>query len=155
MPLATGCNHVAMHTQDLDRLIAFYEAVFDAEVRLDMQEGSLRHALIDLGGGFCLHPFAHADGSTHAAGSDAMFDRGHLDHLAIDVGDAETFQLLRARLVDVGASDGTVTDFGSVRSVWFEDPDGMGAEIALWSDGAPLSFDDRRQEDYATVDAAI
>lgn len=148
MPLATGCNHIAMHTQDLERLIGFYEAVFDAEVKMDMQEGPVRHALIDLGGGFCLHPFERADSNPHAAGSSAMFDRGHLDHLAIDVGDEETFQLIRARLVDVGASDGTITDFGSVRSVYFEDPDGMGAEVATWSDRAPLKFEDRRQESY-------
>lgn len=153
MPLATGCNHIALHTQDLDRLIAFYERVFDAEVRVDMQEGALRHALIDLGGGFCLHPFQHADASRHAAGSSAMFDRGHLDHVAIGVDDGETFQLLRTRLVDAGASDGTITDFGTVRCVWFEDPDGMGAEIAIWSDGAPLGFDDRRQEHYAPAGA--
>lgn len=122
MPLAAGCNHIAMHTQDLDRLIAFYEEVFDAEVTVDMQESPIRHALVDLGGGFCLHPFQHADGSSHAAGSNAMFDRGHLDHLAIDVGDVETFQLLRTRLVDAGASDGTITDFGAVRCVWFRRP---------------------------------
>ncbi|MDX1658620.1 MAG: VOC family protein [Nitriliruptorales bacterium] len=148
MPLAAGCNHVAMHTQDLDRLIAFYTEVFDAEVTLDMQEGPLRHALIDLGGGFCLHPFENAEGSDHAAGSDAMFDRGHLDHVAIDVSDVETFELLRDRLVAAGASDGTVTDFGAVRCVWFEDPDGMGSEIAIWSDGEPLDFDARRNEAY-------
>ncbi|MDX1746943.1 MAG: VOC family protein, partial [Halobacteriales archaeon] len=128
-----------------------YEAVFDAEVTVDMQEGPLRHALIDLGGGFCLHPFQHAHGSSHAAGSNAMFDRGHLDHFAIDVDDAETFQLLRARLVDAAASDGTITDFGAVRTVWFEDPDGMGAEIAIWSNGDPLAFDDRREERHTGV----
>ena len=153
MPLAAGCNHIAMHTQDLDRLIAFYEEVFDAEVTVDMQEGPLRHAMIDLGGGFCLHPFENADGSGHAAASDAMFDRGHLDHLAIDVGDLETFEVLRGRLVDTGASDGTVTDFGAMRCVWFEDPDGMGAEIAIWADGEPLDFDDRRYETYAPTGA--
>lgn len=155
MPLAAGCNHIAMHTQDLDRLIAFYEEVFDAEVTVDMQEGPIRHALVDLGGGFCLHPFQHADGSSHAAGSNAMFDRGHLDHLAIDVGDVETFQLLRTRLVDAGASDGTITDFGAVRCVWFEDPDGMGAEIAIWSDGDPLAFGDRRQERFVPASAEV
>lgn len=155
MPLAAGCSHIAMHTQDLDELIAFYEQVFDAEVTVDMQEGPVRHALIDLGGGFCLHPFQNAESSSHAAGSSAMFDRGHLDHIAIGVADGETFQLLRTRLVDAGASDGTITDFGTVRCVWFEDPDGMGAEIAIRSDGAPLAFDDRRQEHYEPAGAEV
>lgn len=153
MPLAAGCNHVATHTQDLDRLVAFYAQVFDAEVSVDLQEGPIRHAMIDLEGGFCLHPFEHADGSLHAAGSDKMFDRGHLDHLAIDVADRQTFQLLRTRLVDAGASEGTITDFGAVQCVWFEDPDGMGAEIAIWTDAAPRRFDERRRERYTPADS--
>lgn len=119
--------------------------VFDAQVTIDMQEGPLHHAMIHLGGGFCLHPFEHVEGSNHAAASDVMFDRGHLDHVAIDVADVRTFELLRARLVEAGASDGTLTDFGAVRCVWFEDPDGMGAEISIWSDGEALAFDDRRR----------
>lgn len=153
MPLAAGCNHVATHTQDLDRLIAFYQEVFDAEIILDLQEGEIRHALVHLGGGFCLHPFELAGGSRHAAGSGAMFDRGHLDHVAIDVADDTTFELLRARLVETGASDGTITDFGAVRCVWFEDPDGMGAEISMSSDGEALAFDDRRLESYVPAGA--
>lgn len=76
-----------MHTQDLDRLIVVYAEVFEANVPVDMQEGLIRHAVIHLGGGFCLHPFEHAEGSSHAAGSRAMLDRGHLDHIAIDVDD--------------------------------------------------------------------
>lgn len=87
----------------------------------------------------------------HGAASRASFDRGHLDHLAIDVGDTETFQLLRSRLVEEGATDGTLTDFGTVRSVWFEDPDGMGGEITMWSSGTPRTFDDRTQDAYAAV----
>lgn len=152
-PLAAGCNHVALLTQDLDRLIAFYEEVFDAEVLVDMQEGPLRHALIHLGGGFCLHPFEHEGGNRHAAGAGVAFDRGHLDHVAIDVADADAFERIRVRLVEAGASDGTITDFGVVRGVWFEDPDGMGAEIAVRSDGEPLAFDDRRLQRYVPAAA--
>lgn len=53
------------------------------------------------------------------------------------------------------ASDGTITDLGAVRCVWFEDPDGMGVEIAVWSNGAPLAFDDRGQEHYASAGAEV
>lgn len=152
MGLSSGCNHVALVTQDLDRFIDFYRRVFDAEVLVDMQEGPVRHAMVDLGAGFCLHPFEFAEGNVHGAGSDATFDRGHLDHLAIKVEDTETFQLLRSRLVKEGATDGTLTDFGAVRTVWFEDPDGMGCEIAMWGPGTPRAFEDRTQEAYAATE---
>jgi catechol 2,3-dioxygenase-like lactoylglutathione lyase family enzyme len=57
MPLTIGINHVASITANLDRLIRFYVEVFEAVVLVDLDEGSLRHAMLDLGGGACLHPF--------------------------------------------------------------------------------------------------
>lgn len=148
MALTNGCHHVALVTADMDRFIAFYRDVFDAEVRGDMTEGPLRHVLLDLGGGFVLHPFYFAEGNPHGTASAEMFNRGHLDHLALDVADTETFQELRRRLVDHGASDGAVTDFGLTRGVWFEDPDGHGCEIVIRSNGRPRTFDERIVEAY-------
>jgi len=147
MPLTNGINHVAMLTEDLDRFIAFYTEVFDAEVRLDLREEGLRHAFLDIGASAALHAFAIA-GNTHAAGLPEMFDRGHLDHIALDVPDSETFDKLRDRLVERGASDGLVTDFGSVRVIVFRDPDGFEGEIALWVDAPALAFTDRVHEPY-------
>lgn len=146
--LTSGCNHVALVTEDLERFVRFYTEVFDAQLRWDLDEGPVRHALLDLGGGFGLHPFELADGSAHARGSATMFERGHLDHLAIDVPDVDAFEEVRRRLVACGASDGAVTDFGVTRNVWFEDPDGHGSEIALWADAPPRSFAERVVEAY-------
>lgn len=148
MPLLHGLNHLALVTNDMDRLIRFYTDVFDAEVIDDMTEGDLRHVLLDLGGGLVLHPFQFQDGNPSGAGSAAMFERGHLDHFGMNVADVDTFELLRTRLVEAGASDGTVTDFGITRNVWFQDPDGMGCEIAMWMDAPMRSFEDRGQESY-------
>lgn len=148
MPLLDGCNHIALVTNDLDRLLRFYTDVFEAEVIDDMTEGPVRHVLLDLGGGLVLHPFQFADANPNGAGSATMFERGHLDHFGMNVADEVTFELLRARLVEAGASDGTVTDFGITRNVWFTDPDGMGCEIAMWADAPMRAFDDRVQEQY-------
>lgn len=149
--LASGCNHVALVTQDLERLITFYEQVFDAETVIDMREGPVHHALVDLGGGFCLHPFEFADGNPHGTASNSGFDRGHLDHLAINVDDHETFELLRSRLVEAGATDGELVDFGVVRTVWFTDPDGMGSEIAVWSGDEPRPLESVLREPFTAV----
>ena len=148
MALTSGVNHLAMLTSDIDRLVRFYVEVFDAELLDDLEEGGLRHVMLDLGGGACLHPF-QIDGNPHGRALPAFFDRGHLDHVALNVADDATFEKLRQRLVEAGASDGMITDFGMVRTVWFEDPDGMGSEIAQWQAGDMLTFEQRRQYAYS------
>lgn len=153
MPLTTGIHHVALVTADLDRLVDFYVSVFEAAVLVDMTEGGLRHAMLDLGGGAALHPFALA-GNPHAAPPPTVFGRGHVDHVALKVDDAAVFETLRARLVERGASDGTVTDFGSVRSVGFTDPDGWEGEVAIWQPGPTLTFAERIRERWPAHAAA-
>lgn len=153
MALTSGCNHVAIVTEDVDRFVAFYTEVFEATVRWDLEDGPVRHVLLDLGNGFVLHPFEFAGGNPHSRGSAVMFDRGHIDHLALDVADADIFEELRRRLVERGATDGAVTDFGPTRNVWFTDPDGHGSEIALWVDGEPRTFDERIVEAYQPAPA--
>lgn len=147
MPLADGCNHIALVTSDLDRLIDFYTAVFDAEVPFTLDEDGLRHAMIHLGGGFHLHAF-EMDGSDHGTGSQEAFARGHLDHVAVWISDPRHFHQVRSRLVEHGTTDGTLIDFGPIRTVWFTDPDGMGCEIATASTGAPRLFEERGVEGY-------
>lgn len=150
MPITQGLNHVALVTEDLDRWLDFYTTVFEAEVVADMTEGELRHALVDVGGGMMLHPF-QAPGSPHGTALDAMFERGHLDHLALGVPDEVTLQAVRRRLVERGASDGTITDFGLVRTVAFRDPDGMDAEVARHAPGAPRTYEERIAEPYPAM----
>ena len=60
-----------------------------------------------------------------------MFDRGHIDHLALNAASGEAFDLIRRRLVDRGACDGAVDDLGPFHSLWFADPDGMLVELAV------------------------
>ena len=129
-PPVSGINHVAVVTGDLDRFGAFYGEVFGASLVVALTDDHGRHALFDVGGGSVLHAFEQAD-NTHARGSSSFLDRGHIDHLALTARDGESFEALRAELVRRGVTDGAVTDFGVARSVYFEDPDGMGCEVML------------------------
>ncbi len=142
MPLTTGINHVALLTQDIDAFIGFYVEVFDAEVLFDIDEDGLRHAAVGVGGGAALHAFTFPD-SPHAAASPEMFNRGHLDHVAINVADEDALDEARRRLVERKASDGAVTDFGALKSISFRDPDGLEAEVALWGTEPVRRFDER------------
>lgn len=115
-------------------------SVFGASVFAELTEGPVRHALIDLGGGMALHPFEFTGRPTDAPYGE-MFQRGHLDHVSLNVPDEETFDVLRRRLVERGASDGDSRDFGAVRTVAFPDPDGWWGEIAIWTGGDPVPLD--------------
>ena len=126
----TGFNHVAVLTADLDRLTAFYRDVFGLEVVVELEDDGMRHALLGVGPESLLHAF-EVPGNRHAAERADMFARGHIDHFALTAADADTFEALRARLVEVGATNGEVTEFGVARSVYFRDPDGMSCEVLV------------------------
>jgi catechol 2,3-dioxygenase-like lactoylglutathione lyase family enzyme len=134
MDLLTGVNHIAVLTADLDRFIEFYTAVFDLDVVFDETTPAFRHAIIRTGATSWLHP-AEFDGNSFATASPAMFQRGHLDHLALTAATPVAFETIRQRLVDRSATDGTVDDLGAFHSIWFHDPDGMRGEVVLIVDG--------------------
>ena len=54
MKLLEGVHHATFLTEDIDRLTAFYERVFDATKTLDMTEEGVRHVFLERGPPF--HP---------------------------------------------------------------------------------------------------
>jgi catechol 2,3-dioxygenase-like lactoylglutathione lyase family enzyme len=129
-PAAAGLNHVAILTEDLDRFVAFYTEVFGLEVVFREETPAFHHAIVRTGPSSWLHP-VQVDGNPHGTASAAMFDRGHLDHLALTASSPEAFELVQERLARRGVDVGGVDDLGAFRSLWFEDPDGMRVELVL------------------------
>ena len=82
MDLLTGVNHIAVLTADLDRFVDFYADVFDVDVVFSETTPAFRHAILRTGATSWLHPAELAD-NPHGTASPTMFDRGHLDHLAL------------------------------------------------------------------------
>lgn len=128
MSKIAGLNHVAVLTEDLDRFLEFYVGAFDLEVVFEEATPAFRHAILRTGPSSWLHP-AEVVGNGHGAALPDMFQRGHLDHIALTTTTADAFDELRQRLVLRGASDGAVEDLGAFHSLWFTDPDGMRAEL--------------------------
>jgi hypothetical protein len=60
-----------------------------------------------------------------------MFGRGRLDHLGLRAASMEAFESARDRLLARGATDGFVTDFGALLSLFFRGPDGLEAEVCV------------------------
>lgn len=136
--LLDGFNHVATLTNDMDRLQAFYVEVFEAEVQRDGPESpnggesseGVRLSVIHIGPHSELNVF-QVDGNTEADRQVPMFGRGRIDHLAVHASSIEAFETIRARLIERGAADEFVTDFGPVLSMFFRDPDGLECEVCV------------------------
>ena len=129
--LLNGVNHVALLTNDTERLVRFYQEVFDATVGSQMQagEGSVL-TFIHIGESAELNVF-QVQGNTEAQRQTPMFGRGRIDHLGLQAASLDDFRTIRDRLVERGCSDGFVTDFGPVLSVFFRDPDGLESEVCV------------------------
>jgi catechol 2,3-dioxygenase-like lactoylglutathione lyase family enzyme len=144
--LLNGFNHVATLTNDADRLKTFYREVFDATVRRDGPEpgppsdsddalrpgapAGVRLTIIDVGPFSELNVF-EIDGNTEAERQVPMFARGRIDHLALQAESLESFETARDRLIERGATDEFVTDFGPILSLFFRDPDGLECELCV------------------------
>lgn len=145
-----GINHVATVSNDLDRLVSFYERVFGAHCLFDEEipfkrsrgaVGAARHVFIKLGGPTFLHGW-QVEGVDPAVFDGDIFNRGRVDHFSIAVQTYADFERLRDSLIGEGAADGEVNDFGVMLSFSFVDPDGLWAEVSWWKDGPDLSHFD-------------
>jgi catechol 2,3-dioxygenase-like lactoylglutathione lyase family enzyme len=129
--LLDGVNHIAWISKDVGRLCRFYEQVFDAVVGPTRGHGpGETMTVIDIGPATQLNVFV-IDGNSEADRQTPMWGRGRIDHVGLAAASPEAFEVIRERLVDSGASDGTVNDFGGAFSIFFRDPDGLEGEVLL------------------------
>src|SRR4051794_24335215 len=108
--LLRGVNHVAILTQDTDRLHAFYREVFDATVFRDRRDEKVRLSLLDDGPYTRLNGF-EIRGTPEAGRHVPMFGRGPIDRIGLEAASQEAFDTIPERLIAKGATDGFVTDF--------------------------------------------
>jgi catechol 2,3-dioxygenase-like lactoylglutathione lyase family enzyme len=131
MRLVDGVHHVTFLTEDVERLSAFYERVFDAARTLDLTEEGVRHVFLEVGSGTVLHPFQLLDGPPLPPAPGTMFARGRLDHFALLAPSEAAFRELRRRLEAEGVADGDVRDMETMWIMGYHDPDGFYAEV-IW-----------------------
>jgi hypothetical protein len=113
-------------------------------VALDLDEEGLRHAFIEVGAHTDLRPFQVP--GLEPPGSQPMFQRGRLDHFALNAASEDAFGELRRRVVAEGVGDGVVTDMGSLLNFGFTDPDGGQHEVIWVKPGVPVEAGLRRAE---------
>lgn len=138
MTITVGINHIAILTKDLERLSRFYREIFSAETVSRGNtplRGGTRHAFIELNPTTAIHAFELPEEHIDGLGGD-LLERGRVDHFALSVPDEAQLEKLRGRLVEGGYSPGTITRFGAVISLYFEDPDGLPCEVCCLAEGS-------------------
>ena len=130
MPMTSGFDHVATVTPDLDRVVAFYRAVFDAEVTFEMAatDDHPRMVILDLGDGSALNVTEQA-ADTIVGDRPTPGGRGPIDHYGIAVASRDALSAVRDRLLAAGADIGDIQRLGDTWSLFFRDPDGMELEV--------------------------
>lgn len=128
--LLSGINHVAVLTGDTERFVEFYSRVFGATHEVLQEREGFKVTLVWVGPTSELNVFELADNIEHER-QFPMFGRGRLDHLALEAASIDAFEEIRNRMLELGATDGFVTDFGHILSVFFRDPDGLEGEVCV------------------------
>ncbi len=83
-----------------------------------------------------------------------MFKRGRIDHLALSVADEAVLEEVRNRLLAVGATSAEIQSFGSVLSLYFEDPDGMALRSGVPGGGERLRRNSTTRTRFTLLAAA-
>ena len=158
-PTWSGINHLALITNDMDATVRFYHGVLGARLAATVGTPEFRHYFFDFGphctvaffeyAGVAFESFAKPAGvpDTRAA---------QFDHLALNLPDEAALHDLRRRLLDADCEVTDIIDHGSVRSIYFTDPNGIALEASWWVrdvTGRPPVYDDELFGDPSPVPA--
>ncbi|MDP1820826.1 MAG: VOC family protein [Acidimicrobiales bacterium] len=152
-----GINHLALVCRDMARTVDFYTNVLGMPLvkTIELPMGLGQHFFFDCGGGDTLAFFWFPDAPEPAPGISAPKGRpdtakltsaiGSMNHVAFSVAQ-EHIEAYRERLISAGVPCSEIanhdeSEFGIsedlhpgvfVRSVYFQDPDGILLELACW-----------------------
>jgi catechol 2,3-dioxygenase-like lactoylglutathione lyase family enzyme len=153
-----GINHLALVCSDMERTVEFYTNVLGMPLvkTIELPAGMGQHFFFDCGGGDCLAFFWFPDAPDGVPGVSAPAARpdqgsltsaiGSMNHVAFAV-PPEQIDAYRVRLLAAGVDCTEVANHDDsewgisdklhpgvfVRSVYFQDPDGILLEFACWT----------------------
>jgi len=153
-----GVNHLALVCRDMERTVDFYTNVLGMPLvkTIELPAGMGQHFFFDCGGGDCLAFFWFPDAPEGVPGVSAPTGRpdqgsltsaiGSMNHVAFAV-PPERIDEYRERLMAAGVDCTEVANHDDsewgiseslhpgvfVRSVYFQDPDGILLEFACWT----------------------
>ncbi len=149
-----GLNHLALITNDMDATVRFWHGVVGAPLIATIGTDTFRHYFFGFGPQSSVAFFEYIGKQTDQIAKPAgIFDAraGHFDHLSMDLPDEDALLALRQRLADAGTEVTDVVDHGLMRSIYFNDPNGIALEASWWSDD-PTGTDPDYSDDHYFAD---
>jgi catechol 2,3-dioxygenase-like lactoylglutathione lyase family enzyme len=145
-----GVNHLALVTADMDATVRFYHEVLDARLVTTLATASFRHYFFEIGPGNTLAFFEYTDQPIEQFSKPAGVPfplASQFDHLSLGLADEEALLRLRDRLKAHDCEVTDVVDHGFLRSIYFNDPNGIALEATWWTidpTGRPVDPGDDR-----------
>jgi catechol 2,3-dioxygenase-like lactoylglutathione lyase family enzyme len=149
-PRWRGINHLALVTTDMDATVRFYHGVLGARLVATVATDDFKHYFFEFGPGSTVAFFEYFNEEVESFAKPAgvPFPRAaQFDHLSLALPDEEALLALRERLKEADCEVTDVIDHGFLRSVYFNDPNGIALEASWWTidpTGRPVDYGDRR-----------
>jgi catechol 2,3-dioxygenase-like lactoylglutathione lyase family enzyme len=134
-PAWSGINHLALITPDMDATVRFYHGVLGARLVSTVGTAGFRHYFFRFGAQCTVAFFEYNEVAIQpfAIGAGTPDPRKvQFDHLSLNLPDEAALHDLRQRLLDHDCEVTDIVDHGSVRSVYFSDPQGIALEASWW-----------------------
>ena len=145
-----GVNHLALVTTDMDATVRFWHEVLDARLVTTLATPAFRHYFFEIGEGDTVAFFEYigVEMETFAKPAGVPYPQAsQFDHLSLDLADEDALIRLRNRLKEHGCEVTDVVDHGFIRSIYFNDPNGIALEATWWTldpTGRPADYTDER-----------
>jgi catechol 2,3-dioxygenase-like lactoylglutathione lyase family enzyme len=130
-----GVHHLALITADMDVTVRFWHGVLDARLVTTLATPSFRHYFFEVGEGNTIAFFEYqgVEIDTFAKPAGVPYPQAsQFDHLSLHLVDEDSLLRLRDRLKAHGCEVTDIVDHGFLRSIYFNDPNGIALEASWW-----------------------
>jgi catechol 2,3-dioxygenase-like lactoylglutathione lyase family enzyme len=134
-PRWRGVNHLALITNDMDATVRFYHGVLGARLVAHLGNHAFRHYFFEVGPEQTVAFFEYKQSPVKAFAKPAGVPDARaiqFDHLSLNLSDERALEDLQARLKENGCEVTDIVDHGFVRSIYFNDPNGIALEASWW-----------------------
>jgi catechol 2,3-dioxygenase-like lactoylglutathione lyase family enzyme len=145
-----GVHHLALITDDMDATVRFWHGVLDARLVSTVATPTFRHYFFEVAPGSTIAFFEYRDTDIRpfAKPAGVAYEGAvQFDHLSLALADEEAVTALQERLRAFDCEVTEVVDHGVMKSIYFNDPNGIALEASWWVNDAtarPARYDDPR-----------
>ena len=130
-----GVHHLALVTADMDATVRFWHGVIDARLVITLATPAFRHYFFEVAPGNTVAFFEYAgqELQTFAKPAGVPYEgAAQFDHLSLHLPDEDALLRLRDRLKSHECEVTDVVDHGALRSIYFNDNNGIALEASWW-----------------------